>query len=105
MGNTMKFNPAVGSSKRKNRKDHFQASSSKRWKMMSVQLGPHLRKKYCGNATPVRKDDEVQISRGTFKGRVGKVTMVYRKKMGHIYRRYYERKSQRPDGQHWYSSI
>ena len=29
---------------------------------------------------PIRKDDEVQIVRGTFKGRDGKVTQVYRKK-------------------------
>lgn len=29
---------------------------------------------------PVRKDDEVLITRGTFKGRDGKVIQVYRKK-------------------------
>jgi len=29
---------------------------------------------------PVRKDDEVQIVRGSFKGREGKVTSVYRLK-------------------------
>lgn len=29
---------------------------------------------------PVRKDDEVQIVRGTFKGREGKIVQVYRKK-------------------------
>ena len=29
---------------------------------------------------PIRKDDEVQVVRGTFKGREGKVTTVYRKK-------------------------
>lgn len=29
---------------------------------------------------PVRKDDEVKIVRGTYKGREGKVTQVYRKK-------------------------
>jgi len=29
---------------------------------------------------PIRKEDEVEIVRGTFKGRDGKVTDVYRKK-------------------------
>ncbi|KAL8474613.1 hypothetical protein ACS0TY_031169 [Phlomoides rotata] len=29
---------------------------------------------------PVRKDNEVQVVRGTYKGRMGKVVQVYRKK-------------------------
>jgi len=29
---------------------------------------------------PIRKDDEVQVVRGTFKGREGKVIQVYRRK-------------------------
>jgi large subunit ribosomal protein L26e len=29
---------------------------------------------------PIRKDDEVQVVRGTFKGREGKVVQVYRRK-------------------------
>lgn len=29
---------------------------------------------------PIRKDDEVRITRGKYKGREGKVTQVYRKK-------------------------
>jgi len=32
------------------------------------------------NAVPIRKDDEVQVVRGTFKGREGKVIQVYRRK-------------------------
>lgn len=31
-------------------------------------------------AVPIRKDDEVQVVRGSFKGREGKVVQVYRKK-------------------------
>ena len=31
-------------------------------------------------AMPIRKDDEVQVVRGTFKGREGKVVQVYRRK-------------------------
>ncbi|KAM1502333.1 hypothetical protein ACFXTO_027689 [Malus domestica] len=30
---------------------------------------------------PVRKDDEVQVMRGTYKGREGKVVQVYRRKL------------------------
>lgn len=36
--------------------------------------GPQVR------SVPVRKDDEVQVVRGTFKGREGKVVQVYRRK-------------------------
>ncbi len=31
-------------------------------------------------SVPVRKDDEVQVVRGTYKGREGKVVQVYRRK-------------------------
>ena len=31
-------------------------------------------------SVPIRKDDEVLVTRGTFKGREGKVVQVYRKK-------------------------
>lgn len=32
------------------------------------------------NAVPIRRDDEVQVVRGSFKGRDGKVVQVYRRK-------------------------
>lgn len=32
------------------------------------------------NAIPIRKDDEVRVLRGSFKGKEGKVTAVYRRK-------------------------
>jgi len=47
---------------------------------MSAPLSKELRKKYNVRAVPIRKDDEVQVVRGTHKGRDGKVTTVYRKK-------------------------
>ena len=31
-------------------------------------------------SVPIRKDDEVQVVRGTFKGREGKIVQVYRRK-------------------------
>jgi len=47
---------------------------------MSAPLSTELRQKHTVRSVPIRKDDEVQIVRGTFKGREGKVTQVYRKK-------------------------
>ncbi|KAH7298771.1 hypothetical protein KP509_25G058700 [Ceratopteris richardii] len=76
----MKFNPAVSSSRRKSRKAHFSAPSSVRRVLMSAPLSAGLRNKYNVRSVPVRKDDEVQVVRGTHKGREGKVVQVYRRK-------------------------
>ncbi|CAM8997040.1 unnamed protein product [Rhodiola kirilowii] len=69
----MKYNPRVTSSRRKNRKAHFTAPSSVRRVLMSAPLTTELRTKYNVRSMPIRKDDEVQVVRGTFKGRDGKV--------------------------------
>ncbi|CAN6713713.1 unnamed protein product [Malus baccata var. baccata] len=76
----MKYNPRVTSSRRKNRKAHFTAPSSVRRVLMSAPLSTDLRSKYNVRSMPVRKDDEVQVVRGTYKGREGKVVQVYRRK-------------------------
>merc|ERR1719253_635739 len=76
----MKFNTATHSSRRKSRKAHFSAHSDARRKIMSATLSKDLQKKYNVRSLPIRKDDEVQVVRGTFKNRDGKVTTVYRKK-------------------------
>ncbi|KAI4382117.1 hypothetical protein MLD38_008119 [Melastoma candidum] len=76
----MKFNPRVTSSRRKNRKAHFTAPSSVRRVLMSAPLSHDLRTKYNVRSMPVRKDDEVQVVRGTYKGREGKIVQVYRRK-------------------------
>ncbi|KAF3787009.1 60S ribosomal protein L26-1 [Nymphaea thermarum] len=70
----------VTSSRRKCRKAHFTAPSSVRRILMSAPLSPELRNKYNVRSVPVRKDDEVQVARGTFKGREGKIVQVYRRK-------------------------
>merc|ERR1712121_600771 len=68
-------------SRRKNRARHFDAPSHIRRKIMSAPLSKELRTKYNVRAMPIRKDDEVQVVRGHYKGQqVGKVTTVYRKK-------------------------
>ncbi|KIL69900.1 hypothetical protein M378DRAFT_184269 [Amanita muscaria Koide BX008] len=76
----MKLNPDVSSSRRKSRKAHFTAPSSVRRKIMSSALSKELRNKYNCRSLPIRKEDEVRIVRGKYKGRDGKVTQVYRKK-------------------------
>ncbi|CAN1815220.1 60S ribosomal protein L26-2 [Linum perenne] len=72
----MKFNPRVSSSRCKSRKAHFTAPSSVRRVLMSAPLSIDLRHKYNMRSMAVRKDDEVQVVRGTFKGREGKVVQV-----------------------------
>merc|ERR1711990_740454 len=79
-GGAMKFQPDVSSSRRKSRKAHFNASSSQRRIIMSSALSNELRKKHSVRSMPVRKDDEVSVVRGTYKGREGKVIQCYRKK-------------------------
>ncbi|KAI3500158.1 hypothetical protein L1887_35975 [Cichorium endivia] len=76
----MKYNPRVTSSRRKCRKAHFSAPSSVRRVLMSAPLSSELRAKHNVRSVPVRKDDEVQVVRGTYKGREGKVVQVYRRK-------------------------
>ncbi|KAG2184848.1 hypothetical protein INT43_000761 [Umbelopsis isabellina] len=70
----------VSSSRSKSRKAHFQAPSSIRRKIMSASLSKELREEHKARSIPVRKDDEVMVVRGSFKGREGKVVQVYRKK-------------------------
>uniref|UniRef100_A0A1W7R9R8 60S ribosomal protein L26 n=1 Tax=Hadrurus spadix TaxID=141984 RepID=A0A1W7R9R8_9SCOR len=77
----MKMNKLVTSSRRKNRKRHFNAPSHVRRVIMSSPLSKELRQKYTVRSMPIRKDDEVQVVRGHYKGQqVGKVVQVYRKK-------------------------
>ncbi|KAK3264622.1 60S ribosomal protein L26 [Cymbomonas tetramitiformis] len=76
----MKFSARVSSSRRKSRKAHFSAPSSERRKIMSASLSSDLRAKYGVRSVPIRKDDEVQVVRGTYKQREGKVVQVYRRK-------------------------
>mmetsp|Transcript_11391 Transcript_11391/g.51664 ORF Transcript_11391/g.51664 Transcript_11391/m.51664 type:complete len:145 (+) Transcript_11391:56-490(+) len=76
----MKYSTSVSSSRRKSRKAHFTAPSSARRKIMSSPLSTDLKSKHSVRAVPIRKDDEVTVVRGNYKGREGKVVQVYRKK-------------------------
>merc|ERR1712243_299438 len=64
----MKLNPRVTSSRRKNRKRHFTAPSHIRRKLMTAPLSKELRTKYNIRNIPIRKDDEVRVVRGHYKG-------------------------------------
>ncbi|KIS66796.1 60S ribosomal protein uL24 [Mycosarcoma maydis] len=70
----------VSSSRRVQRKAHFDAPAHIRRKIMSASLNKELRAEHGIRSLPVRKDDEVLIVRGSSKGAEGKVTQVYRKK-------------------------
>merc|ERR1712098_822532 len=77
----MKLNKHKTESRRKNRARYFQAPSHIRRRFMSTPLSKELRQKYNVRSIPIRKDDEVQVVRGHYKGQqVGKVVSVYRKK-------------------------
>jgi len=77
----MKFNKLVSGSRRKNRQRHFTAPSHIRRKIMSAPLSKELRKKYNVRSIPIRKDDEVMVTRGHYKGQqTGKVLQCYRRK-------------------------
>ena len=76
-GRGMKLNKNVSSSRRKQRKRHFTAPSSVRRVLMSAPLSKELRAKHNVRSMPIRKDDEVVVTRGHYKGQpAAKVTAV-----------------------------
>jgi large subunit ribosomal protein L26e len=93
----MKYDPSVSSSSRKQRKAYFTADSTTKRKLMSSHLSKELREKYNVRAIPVKKGDEVTISRGKFKGRSGAVVAVYRlKNVVHVERITREKANKQP---------
>lgn len=76
----MKYSTVVSSSRRKSRKAHFGSHSEARRKLMSANLSKELQARHGVRSLPIRKDDEVIVSRGMYKTRDGKVTSVYRRK-------------------------
>jgi large subunit ribosomal protein L24 len=61
---------------RKQRKFLFTAPLHLRRKMLSAHLSKELREKYKRRSLPLRKGDEVEIMRGEFKGKKGKISRV-----------------------------
>jgi len=65
---------------RKQRKFLFTAPIHIRRKMMAAHLSKELREKYKRRSLPLRKGDEVEVMRGEFKGKRGKVSRIDLKK-------------------------
>ena len=61
---------------RKQRKFLYEAPLHLRRKMISAHLSKELREKYKTRSLPLRKGDEVEIMRGEFKKRKGKVLRI-----------------------------
>jgi large subunit ribosomal protein L24 len=61
---------------RKQRKFLYKAPLHLRRHLMAAHLSRELRKRYRARSLPVRKGDEVEVMRGDFKGRKGKVLRV-----------------------------
>jgi large subunit ribosomal protein L24 len=61
---------------RKQRKYTANAPLHIRHKFVSANLSKDLRKKYSRRSFPVRKNDEIKIMRGEFKGKKGKIESV-----------------------------
>merc|ERR1712157_506240 len=72
MGKAMKYSTSVSSSRRKSRKAHFSAHSEARRTLMSANLSKELQARHGVRSMPIRKDDEVLITRGMYKTREGK---------------------------------
>ena len=66
---------------RKQRKYLHNAPLHIRRKFFSALLSKELRKKFERRNLPLVKDDEVKIMRGKYKGKIGKITNVNRKKI------------------------
>jgi len=65
---------------RKQRKFLFTMPLHARRKVMSAHFSKELKTKYNTRSFPVRKGDEVQLMRGEFKGKGGKISRVDLKK-------------------------
>ncbi|CAD6192061.1 unnamed protein product [Caenorhabditis auriculariae] len=76
----MKLNPFVSRDSGKSRKNHFNAPSHERRRIMSAPLTKDLRVKHGIRAIPIRIEDEVVVMRGRHKGNSGRVIRCYRKK-------------------------
>lgn len=61
---------------KKQRKFLYTTPLHLRRKLLSVHFSKELREKYKTRSLPVRKGDEVEIMRGTFKKRRGKISRV-----------------------------
>jgi large subunit ribosomal protein L26e len=71
-----KTNPFVSSQARKVRKAYFNATKAEKHVALSAPLSKDLQQAHGIKRLPIRREDEVNIVRGKFKNRNGKVTAV-----------------------------
>lgn len=72
----MKTNPFVASQARKVRKHYFNATKEEKHVALSAPINKELQTTHGIKRLPIRRDDEVQVVRGQFKGRSGRVVAV-----------------------------
>jgi ribosomal protein uL24 len=75
----MKYNTNISRSRKKNRKRFFTSSSCQKRKAMVSPVSKEIRLKYQRKSVPLRKDFEVLIKKGLFKGKSGKIVQCQRK--------------------------
>lgn len=72
----MKTNPFVSSQARKTRKQFFNATKEEKHVALSAPLSKELRQTHNIKRLPIRRDDEVEVVRGKYKSRAGKIIAV-----------------------------
>jgi large subunit ribosomal protein L26e len=75
----MKYNNNITRSRKKNRKRVFTSSSCQKRKTMISPVSKEIRLKYHRKSVPLRKDFEVIVRKGLFKGKSGKIVQCQRK--------------------------
>lgn len=72
----MKTNPFISSQARKTRKHFFNATKEEKHVAMSAPLSKELRQTHNIKRLPIRREDEVEVVRGKYKSRAGKIVDV-----------------------------
>lgn len=75
----MKFNTNISKSRKKNRKRFFTSSSGQKRKTMASPVSKEIRLKHVIKSVPLRKDFEVLVKKGLYKGKSGKIVQCQRK--------------------------
>ena len=69
----MKFSKNVSSQRRISRKKYYKGNSEAKRKYMSSRINKNFLKSLPTKSIPIRKGDEVKVSRGSQKGKIGKI--------------------------------
>ena len=75
----MKFSKNLSSQRRISRKKYYKGNSDAKRKSMSSRINKNLLKSLTTKSISIRKGDEVKVSRGSQKGKIGKIVQCSRK--------------------------